>query len=149
MADYAKNIHYLKESIFEKLNNDATLQGLLGGTGRIFHRNPPKEVSYPCVVYSILDDRDSPYNETQVSGRVSRSNFRITIYSNESASKQSDDIESRIKTLLHGQRTLDSTEVICYSCVRDTLIEPIEDPDLHVWITPIRYRVTWSTKASS
>ncbi len=148
MADLEKNIHYLKQAIFETLNNSATLNTLLGGSGKIFHRNPPKDVSYPCVIYSILDDKDHPYNETQINGKITRSNFRIDIYSNESTSAQSDNIEAQIKTLLHGQRTLDSDEIICYSCIRDTLIEPIEDPDLHIWITPIRYRVTWATKAT-
>ena len=146
MPTYSKNIHYLKESIFSILNNDITLRTLLGGTGKVFHQDPPQEVSYPCVVYQILDDRDGAYNETQIGGEVSRSNFRITIFSNDSKTEQSDNIEARIKTLLNGQRTLDTTEIICYSCIRDSLINPIKDPDLKVWVTPVRYRVTWATK---
>ena len=54
--------------------------------------------------------------------------------------------EARIKELLHGQRTLDSNEIICYSCLRDTLMEPMKDFDAQVWFTPIRYRITWATK---
>jgi hypothetical protein len=82
MSTYQKNIHYLKQAIFELLNNDVTLRGLLGGTGKIFHRNPPKQVSYPCVVYYVINDSDHPYDETQISGKISRSNFRIEIFSN-------------------------------------------------------------------
>lgn len=143
----SKNIHLIKQAIYETLNNDTTLQGLLGGAGRIFHRDTPQEASYPCLVYSLIDDRSDPYNESVVSGKVSRSNFRIDIYSNSSTTKESDEIEARVNALLHGQRTLDTTEVICYSCIRDSLIEPIKDPELQVWITPIRYRVTWSIKS--
>jgi len=146
MPTYAKNIRYLKEAIFAKLNDDVTLRGLLGGTGRIFHRNPPKEPVYPCVIYAVIDDRDDPFNLTQIDGQTTRSNIRVTIFSNNSTTEESDNIESQIKVLLNGQRTLDTTKIICYSCIRDTLIEPIKDPDLQVWVTPIRYRVTWATK---
>ena len=145
MGTYDKNIHYLKEALFAKLN-DAILQGLLGGSGRIFHRDPPKEPNYPLIVYSVIDDKDNPYNESTVIGEITRCNFRITIFSSNSKTEESDNIEARIKTLLHGQRTLDTTKIICYSCVRDSLVEPIKDPNLQVWTTPIRYRVTWATK---
>jgi len=146
MSTYEKNIHYLKEAIFAKLNNDGTLQTLLGGSGKIFHRDIPQEPSYPCVIYLILSDTDHPYNEAQESGKVTETNFRIMIFVDNSTSEQSDNIESRIKSLLNGQNTLDTTKVICYSCYRDMLLEPFRDPDLQVWVTPIRYRITWATK---
>jgi len=146
MSTYEKNIHYLKQALFAKLNNDTTLRNLLGGSGRIFYRNPPQEAIYPCLVYTIIDDRDNPYDETVIDGQVTRSNFRITIFSNDSKTEESDNIEARVKSLLNGQRTLDTTKIICYSCVRDSLVEPIKDPELQVWVTPIRYRVTWATK---
>ena len=146
MATYQKNIRYIKKRLFEILNGDATLIGLLGASGRIFHAEPPQTAQYPCIVYEILDDRDNVYNETLTGGEVTRSNIRITVFSNDTATKQSDDIESRVKELLHGQRTLDSDEIICYSCLRDTLIGPVKDFEAQVWITPVRYRVTWATK---
>lgn len=146
MSTYQKNIRFLKKSIFETLNNDSSLRDLLKGAGRIFHKNPPKDAVYPCIIYSIINDTDNPYNDLQSSGEVTRSNFRVEIFSNDSDTQQSDDIEARVKELLQGQRTLDSTEVICYSCIRDGLMEPIKDPDSQVWITPTRYRVTWATK---
>ena len=146
MVNYQKNIHYLKEALFAKLNNDTTLRALLGGSGKIFHRDPPNEPTYPCLVYSFITDQDNVYNETTAGGEVTRSNIRITIFSNSSKTEESDNIEARIKSLLHGQRTLDTTKIICYSCYRDTLVEPIKDPNLQVWVTPIRYRITWATK---
>ena len=82
MPTYQKNLHYLKEAVFAKLNNDSTLQNLLGGSGRIFHRDPPQEPTYPCLIYAIIDDRDNIYNETTEGGQVTRSNIRITIFSN-------------------------------------------------------------------
>lgn len=146
MSTYIKNIHYLKEALFALLDSDATLKTLLGGNNKIFHRDTPQEVTYPCVIYSIINDTDNPYDETSIDGQITRSNFRITIFTTDSKTEISDNIESRIKTLLHGQRTLDTSKIICYSCLRDSLVEPIKDPNLLVWITPIRYRVTWATK---
>ena len=146
MPTYSKNIHYLKEALFALLNNDATLKTLLGGDNKIFHRDTPQEIVYPCLIYAIIDDKDNPYDETTVGGEITRSNIRLTIFSSDSQTESSDNIEARIKTLLHGQRTLDTSKIICYSCLRDSLVEPIKDPNLLVWITSIRYRVTWATK---
>lgn len=146
MPTYDKNLHFLKEALFAKLGGDATLQTLLGGSGRIYHRDIPKEPVYPCLIYAIIDDRDNPYDPTTINGEVTRSNIRLTIFNNNSKTEETDNIEARIKYLLNGQRTLDSTKIICYSCLRDSLVEPIKDPELQVWVTPIRYRVTWATK---
>ena len=146
MPTYDKNIHYLKEALFALLNNDVTLRNLLGGTNRIFHRDPPVEPTYPCLVYGLINDNENPYNETTIDGQITQSNIRLTIFTNNSETETSDNIESRIKTLLQGQRTLDTSKIICYSCVRDSLMEPVKDPNLQVWVTPIRYRVTWATK---
>ena len=146
MPTYSKNIHYLKEAIFAKLNDDSDLQTLLGGSGRIYHRSPPKKAQYPCVVYAIITDRDNVFNETQAIGEITESLFRVTIFDNHSKTERTDNIEARIKALLHGQRTLDTTKIICYSCFRDNLLEPIKDLDTLVWIIPIRYKVQWATK---
>jgi len=146
MPTYSKNIRYLKEAIFAKLNDDTDLRTLLGGTGRIFHREPLSNAKYPCITYSIISDKDNVFDETINNGQVTGSSFRITIFSKSSKTEESDNIESKIKTLLNGQNTLDTTKIICYSCVRDSLIEPIKDPSIKVWVTPIRYRVTWATK---
>lgn len=146
MPIYDKNLHYLKEAIFAKLNNDATLRSLLGGSGRIYHRQPPSDTKYPCLIYALISDRDNVFDETQAIGEVTETLFRVTIFSKDSKTEESDNIEARVKALLHGQTTLNTTKVICYSCFRDNLLEPIKDPDLLVWITPIRYRVRWATK---
>jgi len=118
----------------------------LGGSGRIFHRNPPKDAQYPCLAYAIISDRDGPFNETQASGEVTESFFRVIIFDNNSKTERTDNIEARVKTLLHGQRKLDTTKIICYSSFRDNLMEPIKDFDSLIWVTPVRYRVKWATK---
>jgi len=146
MPTYSKNLYYLKEAIFAKLNDDSTLQGLLGGSGRIFHRDPPSDAKYPCITYSILSDRDNIFDETVGDGQVTGSFFRVTIFSKNSKTEESDNIEARIKTLLNGQTTLDTTKIICYSCFRDNLLESFKDPDNQIWITQIRYRISWATK---
>jgi len=146
MSTYSKNIRFLKEAIFAKLNDDVTLRGLLGGSGKIFHRNPPSNAKYPCITYAIIVDRDRPFDEDQDTGEITGCFFRITIFDNHSKTERSDNIEARIKILLHGQRKLDTIKIICYSCFRDNLMEPIKDPSLHVWVTPVRYRARWATK---
>ena len=139
-----KNIRLLKKAIFDKLNNDTTLRTLLGGTGHIVHSQPMKDTVYPCVVYSIINDRDFPYNETQADSKVTQTFFRVTIFSKSPKTEESDNIEARVKELLHGQRTLDTADIICYSCFRENLMEPIRDPDLITWILPTRYKVSWA-----
>ena len=143
---YSKNIHYLKEAIFAKLNDDSELRDLLGGSGRIFHRDLPKKAQYPCVTYAIIIDSDRPFDEDQDTGEITGCFFRITIFDNNPKTERTDNIEARIKTLLHGQRKLDTEKIICYSCFRDNLIEPIKNPDLQVWVTSVRYRARWATK---
>ena len=147
MANYQKNIRLLKESIYSILSSDSTLESYLTGSGKIYHRQPPQEPTYPCLIYSIVSDFDSPYNETISNGEITKTNFRISIFSNESTTEQIDNIEAQVKTLLHGQRTLDSTKIICYSCYRDSMIEPIMDEKLKVWVSQSRYIVTWATRA--
>jgi len=146
MSIYTKNLRYLKKAIFSKLNNDSALRTLLGGAGKIYHRQPPKDAQYPCVVYSIIVDSDNPFDEDRGTGDVTQSLIRIAVFSKSEKTEESDSIEARVKQLLHGQRTLDTTEVICYSCFRDNLLEPIRDPDLIVWITQTRYRTSWAVK---
>ena len=142
----AKNIRLLKKAIFTKLNDDSDLRTLLGGTGRIVHVQPAKETEYPCVVYQIIADHDFPYNESNPNSSITQTFIRITIYSKESKTEQSDNIESQVKGLLHGQRTLDTEEIICYSCFRENLMGPIRDPKLLAWILPSRYKVSWAVK---
>ena len=146
MPTYDKNIRFLKQAIFAKLNNDSDLKALLGGAGRIFHRQPPSKAKYPCITYSVMSDRDRPFNEDQATGEFTEAFFRVTIFSRKSTTTETDNIEARVKQLLNGQNTLDTTKIICYSCFRDNLVEPIQDPDLLIWVTPVRYRTQWATK---
>lgn len=146
MSTYTKNLRYLKKAIFSKLNSDSALKTLLGGAGKIYHSQPPKNAQYPCVIYSIIADNDNPFNDSSTTGEVTKAFIRIAIFSKSEKTEESDNIEARVKQLLHGQRTLDTTEVICYSCFRENLLEPIRDPDSTVWITQTRYRTSWAVK---
>lgn len=142
----SKNIRLLKKAIFNKLNSDTQLRTLLGGEGKIVSSQPLKETKYPCVVYSIVTDTDFPYNETKEGSNITQTWFRVTVFSKDSKTEESDNIEERIKALLHGQRTLDTDEIICYSCFRDNRLETMRDPDLRTWITPTRYKISWGVK---
>lgn len=142
----AKDIRILKKRIFDLLNNDSSLRQLLGGAGRIYHRQPTKNAVYPCVTYSIINDNDFPYEEDSADSDVTATFFRINVFSRESGTEQIDGVEHRIKQLLHGQRTLDSNEIICYACFRENMSEPIRDPDDTTWIQTSRYKTTWALK---
>jgi len=142
-----KNIRLLKQAVYAKLSEDTTLVNDLLGANRIYGRFPPKDIiEYPIVIYEIATDIDRPYMESDESGKVTETSIRISIFSDSSKTEESDNIESRIKVLLNGQRTLDTDDIICYSCYRDTMSAQMFDPDQQVWITHTEYRVVWAPK---
>jgi hypothetical protein len=140
------NVTLIKQAIFDKLSNDNTLVTLLGGI-KIFHQHPARTVAYPRVVYEIITNEDNIYNEDTESGDVTVTFFRITVFSSSGGSKESDDIENRIKYLLHGQSTLDNNSLACYSCYREFL-EQRYDTDAKVWTTFARYRAVTAPKGA-
>ena len=141
-----KNIRLLKQAVYAKLSGDTTLVNLLGAN-RIYGRFPPKGVTeYPIVTYETAPDIDRPYRESDESGKITETSIRISIFSDSSKTEESDNIESRIKILLNGQRTLDTDDIICYSCYRDTMSAQMFDPDQQVWITHAEYRTVWAPK---
>jgi hypothetical protein len=92
------------------------------------------------VVYEIISNNDNTYNENTDSGIVTETFFRITIFSSDGKSEQSDNIEQRIKTLLHVPRSLNNGDIICYSCYRENL-EQRFDTAAKIWTTFTRYRL--------
>lgn len=139
-----KNIHLIKKAVYNKLSSDLTLTSLLGGQ-RIYHQYPPQNVVYPCVIYEIVIDTDTPYNEDNLEGKITRTSLQISIFSSSNKSEESDNIESRIKTLLNGQRTLDTTDIICYGCERKSTRQ-VRDEDVKVWITQSSYQASWGSR---
>lgn len=131
-----RNTQKLKELIFTVLNTDSTLQGLLGGSGKIKHANPLAKAQYPCVVYDLLGDIDEPY-ESDVPSGVSRTRLMIQIFSNSVQSKQADDIEDRIYELLHG-KSLSNSDYIVYTSYRDSRA-PFFEAEISVWRIESRY----------
>jgi len=145
MARYDKNIRHLKEAVYAKLTGSSALTNLLGGN-YIYHKSIPAKAKYPCVIYSVVSDEDNVFNEDQSTGEITRTLLRVAVFSRSKKTEESDNIESLIKSLLHGKQTLDTTKIICYSCYRDNLMEPMRDPDDQVWVTQTRYRATWAVK---
>jgi len=142
-----KNIRLLKQAVYAKLSEDTTLVDDLLGAKRIYARFPPKSViEYPIVIYEAAPDIDRPYTESDESGKITETSIRISIFSDSSKTEESDNIESRIKILLNGQRTLDTDDIICYSCYRDTMAAQMFNPDQQVWITHSEYRTVWAPK---
>lgn len=138
------NVHLIKKAIFSKLSADSTLTTLLGGV-KIFYQHPARSVTYPRVVYEIISNNDNIYDEDIGSGDVTLTFFRITIFSDDSKSEQSDNIENRIKILLHGQSTLDNNDIVCYSCYRENF-EQRYDTEAKIWTIITRYKLTTATK---
>lgn len=143
MAD--KNLIYLKEAIYAKLSGDSTLITLLKGSS-VFHKNPPKNVVYPCLIYAIESELDRPYNESDETGKITADIIGITIFSDNSKSQESDNIEARIKTLLNGQRTLNTSDVLCFGCYRTGMLTQMWNEDTRTWQTHTAYRVAWAPK---
>jgi len=144
MAD--KNIYYLKKAVYVKLSSDTSLISLLGGNN-IFHKHPPKSPVYPSIIYEVASDTDNPYNENDETGKITATEIRISIFSDSSKTRESDNIEARIKALLNGQRTLDNSDIVCFSCFRSIMPSQMLDPEQQIWITHIRYRTVWAPKS--
>ena len=141
-----KNIYYLKKAVYAKLSGDAELINLLGGSN-IFHKNPPKNAIYPSVIYEVASDTDNPYNESEETGKITETEIRVSVFSNSSKSRESDNIEARIKALLHGQRTLNTSDIICYSCFRSMMPSQMFDEKQQIWITYTRYKTVWAPRS--
>jgi len=140
------NLNLIKQSVFKVLNDDTTLQGLLKASGRIHRQSPPIDVKYPCITYECTSN-DNPYNQNDSSGKIVEALLIITIFSNEAADTESDNIEARIKTLLHGQNEdLTNDSIICYSCYRIGVGSQRKDPQHNIWVTIPSYRIRWATK---
>jgi hypothetical protein len=138
----ARNTLKLKELIFNTLNNDMTLRGLLGGTGRVRHANPQQLSEYPLVVYSIIEETDNAFNDAQGTNIV-KTRLIVETFSTQISSAQSDAIDDRVYTLLNGQG-LSNSSVQVYSIYRDSRT-PIYEPDIKVWRVQSAYNINNST----
>lgn len=142
-----KNIGLLKKSVFSLLNDNTTLRTLLGGTGRIHHRNPPVKPSYPHVIYEIIIDTDNPFNEDNANGEITETLLTLNIFSSETSSTESDNIEAQTKVLLHKKTTdLTNVDIMCYSCLRVRMSAPQFNSRLKIWIASARYSIKWAVK---
>lgn len=131
-----RNTQDLKKLIYDTLNNDATLQTLLGGTGRIKHGSSEQKAEYPCVIYSIIAEVDDPYNEDRPAG-ITRTRLAIQVFSQTSSSDQADSIEDQTYALLHGKQ-LSGADVLVYSCHRVSRF-PVYESDSKAWRVEARY----------
>jgi len=126
----------LKKLIFDTLVADSTLQTLLGGSGKIKHSTPLQLAEYPCVVYGIIGETDTPYDEDR-SAAIARTRLSIQVFSTSDSSSQSDQIEDRVYAILHGKQ-LSSATVIAYSLYRVSR-NPVYEPEFKVWRIEARY----------
>lgn len=141
----SKNIHIIKKAIYDRLSSDSTLESLLGGDSKIFYYRNVSTPQYPAVVYRIITEVDNVYQENCDSGNITETTFEVTVFCNDSKSETSDNIEARIKTLLHGQRTLDTNDISCYSCFKQYSDQKFEE-EMSLWITTSVYRLVSAPK---
>lgn len=132
-----KNIRFIKKAIYQKLSTDAQLLQLLGGDKIFLDRNPEKIV-YPSIVYSVITDTDTPFDENENTGKITETTFQVTIFSNEQSSEQSDNIESRIKKILNGKGVLSTDDIIDFGCNRQYMSQNL-NVEVNVWLTTCVY----------
>jgi len=116
-----RNIKELKKLIYTRLTGDATLIGLLGGTTKIRHANPLQKAKYPCVVYSLINEEDDPY-ELDISAGVSKSMFQIEVFNTTTSVISVDDIDTAIYALFHGE-TFGNTKAKVKTCYRKQRVQ--------------------------
>ena len=126
----------LKELVFNILNDDITLQTLLGDDNEVRHDNPLQLSEYPCVVYSILIEKDDPY-DTDISCDITSTNIITEVFSTDTSSKESDAIDDRIYALLHG-KNLSNSDFVVYTSNRKSRT-PIYEPEVKVRRIVSRY----------
>jgi len=141
----AFDIQKLKQLVYDKLKDDATLIALLGGDSNIFHFHPQQasDIPYPIVVYSVLGIEDNAYDSNRNSG-INNLVINIDIFSSDSSTEEADKIADRVYALLNGQN-LSNDDIIVYTCYRDFQDENYE-ADGQVWRINARYNLTNAVK---
>jgi hypothetical protein len=139
-----QNLHKVKKAIYNKLKNDSTLTGLLGGPNIFYERNPQTPI-YPAIIYNIVTETEYPYNSDDDDGKITETTFAVTIFSDSSKSEESDNIESRVKYLLHGGGKLSDSDVLCYTCFKQ-YVDQRKDAEVNLWITTSVYRLVSAAK---
>jgi hypothetical protein len=117
---YEKNLKHIKEAIYTKLVDSKELDKIVDGN--IMFAYPEKTFdfdNYPAVTYQIINESNHPYNDSS-KGLITSIDFVITIISESEDTDEIDDIDSIIKNLLNGEGTLDTDNIISYSCYWNT-----------------------------
>lgn len=141
----SKNLHIIKKAIYSRLSSDTLLNNLLGGEGKIFYYRNMDEPVYPAVVYRIITEVDNTYLENCDNGNITETAFEVAIFSNDSRSESSDNIEARVKALLHGQSTLNTSDLTCFSCFKQYSDQRLDD-NVNIWVTISVYRLVSAPK---
>ena len=139
----ARNTQKLKTLIFNTLNNDLTLRGLLCGTGRVKHGNPENLSEYPCVTYQILNEEDEPYGPDEATF-MTKARVIVTSFVANASPLLAGKLDDRVQVLLHGVQ-LSDTNVQVYSSYRSAKNEKF-DSSVDVWTIQSSYDIVTVTK---
>jgi hypothetical protein len=139
----ARSTQKFKKLIFDTLNNDITLRGLLGGIGRIKYGSPENLSNYPCATYQILAEEDEPYRP-DVETFITRARVITIAFVKDPSPLIAGNIDDRIQALLHGAHLSDAN-VKVFSCSRVNKSERFE-PQVNVWTIQSSYDIVTITK---
>ena len=131
----------LKQLVYNLLKNDTTLIGLLDDHESIYHFYPKQEdkVPYPILVYSILGIQDNQY-DSDIDTGINKLTLNIDIFSDNSSTKEVDDIADRVYELLHA-KSISDDNILAYTCYRVYQDESFED-NSQTWRINARYEIT-------
>lgn len=144
ISKMARNITNIKKLIYDTLVGDTTLIGLIGSSNNIYHQFPPVKVTYPIVVYSIISDDVFPYEETRSTSQFTKTTFGLEIYSDSSATSESDNIEDRVFQIFNGKSF--SNDVLTAPYTERSYYTQFYDTDSKLWRTVTRYQMVSSPK---
>lgn len=126
-----RNVTKLQELIYDILTGDPTLVSLVGSADSIKYGNPKNVSEYPCITYQILTEVDNPYFTDNNNAHITTTQVVINCFVDNTSPKTATAIDTRIYSLLDGQR-LSNSDIQVYTCYRQTRNEMYED-SVDVW----------------
>ena len=130
----------VEEVLITRVANDTTLQGLLGGSGRVFHTNSFQGPKSPGVYYRSFSAMPGQVNGDVVTTREEIFSFMIF-------SGRTPEVEDRLIKLLHQYTLTEQSDAGGLRVVWDSSGPELFDEDLQVEQKDVRFRVFIVPKA--
>jgi hypothetical protein len=119
----------VRSALVTKLTGDATLAAMLSGAGAIYHRRAPRTARTPFIVFDLnAGSSISMFGGGEITDDV----WMIKAVDNNSSASRAEDIDLRIKAVLHGS-TIPLTGGGTASVLRETRINYAENEGDDTW----------------